>query len=156
MERVRLHRGDKAPEFALPDQDGNTVSPASLRGSKVVLYFYPAAGTPGCTTEACDFRDNLASLRSAGYSVVGISPDSPQRLREWAYQERLVYPLLSDEDHAVHRRYGAWGGKTVDGGTRMGPLRSTFVLDAEGVLEHALYDVKAQEHVAELRRLLGV
>ncbi|EHR61477.1 thioredoxin-dependent thiol peroxidase [Saccharomonospora cyanea] len=156
MRRVRLRRGDRAPEFALPDQNGDTVSPASLRGSKVVIYFYPAAGTPGCTTEACDFRDNLASLRSAGYAVVGISPDSPQRLREWARQERLVYPLLPDEDHVVHQRYGAWGEKTVDGRTRTGPLRSTFVLDEEGVVEHALYDVNAQGHVAELRKLLGV
>ncbi|CAM3007677.1 peroxiredoxin [Saccharomonospora xinjiangensis] len=156
MARGWLRPGEAAPDFSLPDQDGKRVTLGSVRGSRVILYFYPAAGTPGCTAQACDFRDNLMSLRGAGYVVVGVSPDSPERLGEWSREEGLSYPLLADEDGAVHRRYGAWEEKRVDGATVVGPVRSTFVLDEEGVVEHAHYDVTARGHVAWLRQLLGL
>ncbi|NIH83286.1 peroxiredoxin [Amycolatopsis granulosa] len=153
---VHLDTGDAAPDFTLPGADGATVTLGSLLGRRSILYFYPAAGTPGCTTEACDFRDNLASLHAAGVTVVGISPDPPHRLAEWARTEQLTYPLLSDVDGSVHRSYGAWGEKTVNGTTGAGPLRSTFVLDATGRIEHARYAVQAQGHVRQLRALLGI
>jgi peroxiredoxin Q/BCP len=128
----------------------------ALRGSKVILYFYPAAMTPGCTTEACDFRDNLGSLRGAGYTVLGISPDDPQKLDQFREQQALTFPLLADRDHAVCETYGAWGEKQVDGRTLIGVIRSTFVLDEEGRVQRAMYDVQATGHVAEVRRTLGL
>ena len=152
----RLHPGDPAPDFTLPTPDGDEVSLESLRGGKVILYFYPAAMTPGCTTEACDFRDNLGSLRGAGYTVLGISPDDPQKLDQFREQQALTFPLLADRDHAVCETYGAWGEKQVDGRTLIGVIRSTFVLDEEGRVQRAMYDVQATGHVAEVRRTLGL
>ncbi len=152
----RLQPGDPAPASALPTPDGDEVSLESLRGGKVILYFYPAAMTPGCTTEACDFRDHLGSLRSAGYTVLGISPDDLEELARFREHEALTFPLLADPGHAVCEAYGAWGEKQLDGRTVTGVIRSTFVLDAESRVERAMYDVHATGHVAEVRRTLGV
>lgn len=152
----RLGAGDPAPEFALSTADGDRLGSADLRGRRVLLYFFPAAGTPGCTAEACDFRDNLGSLAAAGYAVVGVSPDRPADLARFRDEQTLTFPLLADPDHAVHERYGAWGEKNLDGRAVVGPLRSTFVIDEHARIEHALYDVAARGHVAELRRLLRV
>lgn len=148
--------GDSAPDFTLKDADGSDVTLSSLRGSKVVVYFYPAAATPGCTTQACDFRDNLASLAGAGYRVLGISPDPVRKLAAFADQESLNFPLLSDEDHAVAEAYGAWGEKKNYGKTYEGLIRSTVVVDAEGKVALAQYNVRATGHVAKLRRDLGI
>jgi peroxiredoxin Q/BCP len=153
---VRLKPGDKAPEFTLPDADGNPVSLADFRGRRVVVYFYPAAMTPGCTTEACDFRDSLESLSAAGVSVVGISPDAADKLVQFREQESLTFPLLSDADKTVLQAYGAYGEKNNYGKTVMGVIRSTFVVGPDGVLQDAKYNVKAQGHVAKLRDELGV
>lgn len=153
---TQLQPGDSAPDFSLVDQDGSLVSLRDLRGGKVILYFYPAAMTPGCTTQACDFRDSLASLQGAGYTVVGISRDEPAKLREFADRDGLTFPLLSDPDHAVHDAYGAWGEKMNYGKRIEGVLRSTVVLDESGTVTKALYNVKATGHVARLRRELGV
>ncbi|GGC98282.1 peroxiredoxin [Tersicoccus solisilvae] len=152
----RLSRGDIAPDFTLPDATGTAVHLHDLRGRKVVAYFYPAAGTPGCTKEACDFRDSLASLQSAGYTVVGISPDPPAKLASFAEKEALTFPLLSDADHAVAEAWGAWGEKKNYGRTYDGLVRSTVVLDEEGVVHLAQYNVRATGHVAKLRRDLGI
>lgn len=152
----RLAAGDRAPDFTLTDQDGHSVSLASYRGQKVVLYVYPAAMTPGCTTQACDFRDNLGSLAAAGYRVLGLSRDTPAKLKAFAENDHLTFPLLSDEDLAVHRPYGTWGEKNLYGKTVTGVLRSTFVLDEAGVVTLALYNVKATGHVAGLRKKLGL
>ncbi|PPF87873.1 thioredoxin-dependent thiol peroxidase [Subtercola sp. Z020] len=152
----RLTVGQTAPDFTLPDENGNDVSLAGLRGQKVVVYFYPAANTPGCTTEACDFRDNINSLKGAGYLVLGISKDSPAVLKGFAEAQGLNFPLLSDPDLAVHRAYGAYGEKSLYGKTVTGVLRSTFVLDEEGVITQALYNVKATGHVASLRKKLKI
>ena len=145
-----------APDFSLRDQDGQRVSLADLRGRKTVLYFYPAAMTPGCTTQACDFRDSIASLEGAGYQVVGVSRDEPAKLAAFRERDGLTFPLLSDPDHAVHDAYGAWGEKTNYGKVIEGVLRSTFVIDEDGAISLAQYNVKATGHVARLRRLLGV
>jgi thioredoxin-dependent peroxiredoxin len=156
---TRLEPGDPAPDFTLPDADGNTVSLASLRKSSdkgVVVYFYPAAMTPGCTTQACDFRDNLASLASAGYAVVGISPDKPEKLAKFRDRDALTFPLLSDADRTTLDAYGAFGEKTLYGKKMMGVIRSTFVVDKRGKLAQAQYNVKAKGHVAKLRRDLGL
>lgn len=151
----RLLPGSVAPDFTLPDSNGNTVSLQSLQageGRSTVVYFYPAASTPGCTKEACDFRDSLASLQSAGYNVVGISPDPVPKLAKFAENEGLTFPLLSDADHAVAEAYGAWGEKKNYGKTYQGLIRSTFVIDPEGRLALAQYNVRATGHVAKLRR----
>jgi peroxiredoxin Q/BCP len=153
---TRLEPGQPAPDFTLPDASGAPVSLSDLRGSRVVLYAYPAAGTPGCTTQACDFRDNLASLQGAGYTVLGISPDSPQALARFAEKEGLTFRLLSDEDKGVLSAYGAYGEKSLYGKKVRGVIRSTFVLDEQGVVERAMYNVKATGHVAKLRRDLGI
>ena len=153
---TKLSPGDTAPDFTLPDADGTDVSLASLRGKKVVLYFYPAASTPGCTTQACDFRDNIASLRGAGYEVLGISPDTLAKQKKFAEAEHVPYPLLCDPDRGVLEAYGAWGEKKLYGKTVTGVIRSTFVLDEQGVVEKAMYGVKATGHVAKLRRELGL
>ncbi|UIN29822.1 thioredoxin-dependent thiol peroxidase [Microbacterium binotii] len=153
---TQLQPGDTAPDFTLHDQDGNPVSLEEFRGRPVILYFYPAAMTPGCTTQACDFRDSLSSLTAAGYAVLGVSRDSSEKLATFRERDGLTFPLLSDPDHAVHDAYGAWGEKTNYGKTVEGVLRSTFVIDADGRIEHALYNVKATGHVARLRKLLGV
>lgn len=153
---TRLQPGDLAPEFSLDDQDGSTLSLSDLRGRRTVVFFYPAAMTPGCTREACDFRDSVESLRAAGIEVIGISRDDEAKLRRFREQEQLTYPLLSDPDHAVHEAYGAWGQKMNYGKTVEGVIRSTFVIDEDGVIAHALYNVKATGHVARVRALLEV
>lgn len=152
----RLDTGSLAPDFTLTDQDDHDVALQSLRGGPVILFFYPAAMTPGCTKEACDFRDSLAPLQAAGYTVLGISRDDTATLRRFRERDGLTYPLLSDPDHAVHDAYGAWGEKMNYGKVIEGVIRSTIVLDATGQVEHALYNVKATGHVARLRTLLGV
>jgi peroxiredoxin Q/BCP len=154
----RLDVGDTAPDFSLPTADGGQVRLADLigEGRKAVVYFYPAAGTPGCTTEACDFRDNLASLQGAGYNVVGISPDSPRALTRFAAAHGLPYPLAADEDRAVMDAWGAWGEKSMYGKTVTGVIRSTVVVGTDGKVEHAAYNVRAKGHVAKLRRDLGI
>lgn len=153
---TRLEPGDAAPDFTLPTAEGGSASLADYRGTPVVLYFYPQAATPGCTTQACDFRDNLASLAAAGYQVLGVSRDSGAKLAKFAADEHLTFPLLSDEDHAVHEAYGAWGEKSMYGKTVTGVLRSTFVIDAEGRITHTFYNTKATGHVAMLRKKLGI
>jgi peroxiredoxin Q/BCP len=152
----RLTVGEPAPDFTLPTADGGSVSLADLRGRSVVVYFYPKAMTSGCTTQACDFRDSLSSLDGAGYSVVGVSPDPVDRLAEFAAQEGLTFPLASDEDRSVLEAWGAYGEKVKDGKTVTGVIRSTVVVDAEGRVAHAEYDVQAVGHVAALRERLGV
>jgi peroxiredoxin Q/BCP len=156
MTQTRLSPGDPAPDFSLPTADGGQLSLADLRGRNVVLYAYPAAMTPGCTTQACDFRDSLASLQAAGYQVVGISPDPPAKLAKFAARDALTFPLVSDQDRSVLTRYGAYGEKQLYGKTVVGVIRSTFVIDAEGRIERAMYNVKATGHVAKLRRDLGL
>jgi thioredoxin-dependent peroxiredoxin len=156
MTDARLDAGQKAPGFTLTDQDGGTVSLGDYAGDNVIVYFYPAAMTPGCTTEACDFRDNLNSLKSAGYRVIGISKDAPAANKEFAERDGLNFPLLSDEDLAVHRAYGAYGEKKLYGKTVTGVIRSTFVVDPDGSVRLPLYNVKATGHVASLRKKLGL
>lgn len=156
MTQTRLSPGDQAPDFTLPTADGGRLSLSDLRGRKVVLYAYPAAMTPGCTTQACDFRDSLASLQAAGYQVVGISPDSPAKLATFVERDALTFPLVADEDRSVLTAYGAYGEKQNYGRTVVGVIRSTFVIDEEGRIERALYNVKATGHVAKLRKDLGI
>lgn len=156
MTDVRLESGVKAPAFSLPNQAEKPVSLASLAGQKVIVYFYPAAATPGCTKEACDFEESLNVFTGAGYTVVGISPDKPAKLAKFAASEGLHFDLLSDEDLAVHKAYGAYGLKKLYGREYEGVLRSTFVLDEKGVVTQALYNVKATGHVVMLRKLLGI
>jgi thioredoxin-dependent peroxiredoxin len=153
---TRLAPGDEAPEFNLPTDAGATLRLSDLRGRRVVLYAYPAAMTPGCTTQACDFRDSLSSLHAAGIEVVGISPDTPAKLAEFRERDGLTFPLVSDSDKSVLTSYGAYGEKQNYGRTITGVIRSTFVIDADGRIEQALYNVKATGHVAKLRRELGV
>lgn len=153
---ARLTAGDKAPEFALPDADGKTVKLSDYRGRKVIVYFYPAASTPGCTKQACDFRDSLAELNEAGLDVIGISPDKPQKLVKFRDAEGLTFPLLSDPDKDVLSAWGAFGEKKMYGKTVQGVIRSTFVVDEQGNIEVAQYNVKATGHVAKLRRDISV
>jgi len=152
----RLAPGDPAPDFTLPDADGNEVSLASLRGQRVIIYFYPAAMTPGCTKQACDFRDSKSDLSDAGFAVLGISPDSPAKLAKFRDKESLTFPLLSDRDRVVLKAYGAYGEKMLYGKKSVGVIRSTFVIGADGKVEEARYGVKATGHVARLRQDLGV
>ncbi|HEX2315736.1 MAG TPA: thioredoxin-dependent thiol peroxidase [Thermomonospora sp.] len=152
----RLQPGDVAPDFELLDADGEPVSLASLRGKRVVLYFYPAAMTPGCTKEAVDFRDNLADFEAADVTVVGVSPDTPAKLAKFREKEGLTFPLLSDPDTAVLQAYGAYGEKKLYGKVVVGVIRSTFIIDAEGRVEKAYYNVKATGHVGRLRKDLGL
>lgn len=156
MAEHRLAPGDTAPDFTLTADDGSQVSLSSLRGQRVIVYFYPAAMTPGCTKEACDFRDNLGVLGGAGITVLGISPDEPGQLAKFRARDHLTFPLLSDPDHKVHDAYGAWGEKTLYGRKSVGVIRSTFVIDASGAVERAYYGVKATGHVERLRKDLGV
>jgi peroxiredoxin Q/BCP len=153
---TQLAPGDLAPDFTLATDDGGTLSLAQLRGRKVVLYAYPAAMTPGCTKQACDFRDSLASLQAAGYEVVGISPDKPDKLAKFRERDALTFPLVSDPDKSVLTAYGAYGEKRLYGKTVTGVIRSTFVIDEKGRIEKAMYNVKATGHVAKLRRELGL
>jgi peroxiredoxin Q/BCP len=156
MSQTVLVEGQKAPDFTLADSSGTQVSLSDYRGKNVIVYFYPAASTPGCTTQACDFRDNMASLQSAGYVVLGVSKDKLPALQKFAAEENLSFPLLSDEDLTVHHAYGAFGEKNMYGKTVQGVLRSTFVVDSEGTLTHALYNVKATGHVEGLKKKLGL
>jgi len=156
MSGTKLEIGTKAPAFSLEDQDGASVSLSDFEGQKVIVYFYPAAGTPGCTTQACDFRDNINSLKSAGYQVLGVSKDKVEDLKKFQAEQGLNFPLLSDLDLDVHNAYGAYGEKNLYGKLVTGVLRSTFVLDETGTIELALYNVKATGHVASLRKKLGV
>jgi peroxiredoxin Q/BCP len=153
---TRLAAGDTAPDFTLPDQDGNDVSLHDYAGRDVIVYFYPAAMTPGCTKEACDFRDNLNSLVSAGFQVLGISKDAPAKLAKFRDRDHLNFPLLSDTELAVHKSYGAYGEKSLYGKVITGVLRSTFVVNGNGSIRLALYNVKATGHVASLRKKLGL
>lgn len=152
----RLQAGDSAPDFSLPDADGKEVSLADHRGRKVIVYFYPAAMTPGCTKQACDFTDNLALLAGAGYDVIGISPDTPEKLAKFREKEELGVTLLGDRSKETMEAYGAFGEKKLYGKTVTGVIRSTVVVDEEGTVERALYNVKATGHVAKLIRDLDI
>ena len=156
MTGVRLAPGDQAPDFTLPDADGNQVSLSKLRGQRVIVYFYPAAMTPGCTKQACDFTAAQPALTADGVAVLGISPDAPAKLAEFREKEHITFPLLSDQDKSVLTAYGAYGEKMNYGKTIMGVIRSTFVIDPDGKIEKALYAVKATGHVDRLRKDLGV
>ena len=153
---TRLSAGDPAPDFTLPTDDGKTVSLSDSRGRKTIVYFYPAAMTPGCTTQACDFSDSLASLQAAGYEVLGISPNTPDKLAKFRERDGLTIPLLSDADKSVMQAYGAYGEKKLYGKLVEGVIRSTFVVDENGKVALAQYNVKATGHVAKLRRDLGL
>lgn len=153
---TRLEAGQTAPAFTLPDQNGNSVSLSDYAGKKVILYFYPAASTPGCTKQACDFRDSLASLAASGYVVLGISKDAPAKLKKFETTESLTFPLLSDPELTVHNAYGTYGEKSMYGKTVMGVIRSTFVIDESGKIELALYNVKATGHVEKLIKILDL
>src|SRR5690625_3242647 len=153
---TRLEPGDNAPASSLPDAAGNTVSLADYRGRRVAVYFYPAASTPGCTKQACDFRDNLRDLNEAGLDVVGISPDKPAKLTKFRDAEGLTFPLLSDPERTVLSAWGADGEKKMYGKTVQGVIRSTFVVDEDGKIAVAQYNVRATGHVAKLRRDLSV
>ncbi|MBB2743224.1 UNVERIFIED_ORG: peroxiredoxin Q/BCP [Microbispora rosea subsp. rosea] len=152
----KLQPGDAAPDFTLTDADDNEVALESFRGRRVILYFYPAAMTPGCTKQACDFRDNLGALTEQGFAVLGVSKDKPAKLRQFRERDALTFPLLSDTGLDVHKAYGAYGEKTNYGKTVMGVIRSTFVIDPDGKVEKALYNVKATGHVARLTKELGI
>ena len=151
-DNVRLFPGDPAPEFTLPDADGKPVALSDYRGRSVVVYFYPAASTPGCTKQACDFRDSLAELDTAGFAVLGISPDPPAKLAKFRDAEKLTFPLLSDPDRKVLEAWGAYGEKTMYGKTVQGVIRSTFLVDEKGKIALAQYNIRATGHVAKLRR----
>ena len=152
----QLTVGQPAPDFTLSDHTGRQVRLHELRGRKVIVFFYPAAMTPGCTTEACDFRDSLAPLQQAGYEVLGISPDQPDKLAKFVEKESLTYPLLADPDKAVLTEWGAYGEKKLYGKTVTGVIRSTVVVGEDGTVELARYNVKATGHVASLRKTLGL
>jgi peroxiredoxin Q/BCP len=151
----KLAPGDMAPDFTLPDAEGTMVSLSALRGHRVIVYFYPAAMTPGCTKEACDFRDNLGVLDDAGLTVLGISPDKPAKLAKFRDKESLNFPLLADPDLTVHKAYGVYGEKTMYGKKTVGVIRSTFVIAADGTIERAYYNVRATGHVERLRKELA-
>jgi peroxiredoxin Q/BCP len=153
---TKLQPGTQAPDFTLQDAQGRTTALADYRGKNVIIYFYPKAATPGCTTQACDFRDSLASLQGKGYEVIGISPDAPEALAGFTGDFSLTFPLLSDEDHAVALAYGAWGEKLVNGEITEGIVRSTVVVDPQGNVTLAQYQVKADGHVAALKEALGL
>jgi peroxiredoxin Q/BCP len=156
MTGERLAPGDVAPDFTLPDADGNLVSLSALRGQRVIVYFYPAAMTPGCTKQACDFTESMPSLEKVGLTVLGISPDAPAKLVKFREKEGITFPLLSDPDKSVLAAYGAYGEKVNYGKKIMGVIRSTFVIGADGTIEKAYYAVKAAGHVERLRKDLGV
>lgn len=156
MTEQRLSPGDNAPDFTLPDSAGNDVSLSDFRGKPVVVYFYPNAGTPGCTKQACDFRDNLAQLNDAGYQVLGISPDKTAKLAKFVEAEKLTFPLLSDTEKDVLKAWGAFGEKKNYGKVYEGVIRSTFVVDPDGKIAVAQYNVRATGHVAKLLRDLSL
>jgi len=155
-ETPRLSPGDTAPEFTLRDDAGTDVALGDFLGRKVIVYFYPSAMTPGCTKQACDFTDSLDSLQAAGYEVVGVSPDKPEKLAKFRDAQQLTFPLLSDPSRSALEAYGAYGEKTLYGKKTTGVIRSTFVVGADGRIEQALYNVKATGHVAALRKKLSV
>jgi thioredoxin-dependent peroxiredoxin len=155
-EITKLEPGASAPDFELLNQDDKKVAMAGYKGKKVIVYFYPAASTPGCTKEACDFNDNLNPLKEAGYTVVGISPDATKKLAKFHTDQSLNFDLLSDPELGVHKAFGAYGKKSMYGREYEGVLRSTFVVDENGVITLALYNVKATGHVAMLRKQLGI
>ncbi|MER5306211.1 thioredoxin-dependent thiol peroxidase [Streptomyces sp. NPDC002773] len=152
----RLQPGDTAPAFTLPDADGNEVSLADHKGRKVIVYFYPAALTPGCTKQACDFTDNLDVLAAAGYDVIGVSPDKPEKLAKFREKENLRVTLVGDPEKTTLEAYGAFGEKKLYGKTVTGVIRSTVVVDEDGKIEHAFYNVKATGHVAKVLRDLSI
>jgi len=152
----QLTPGQSAPDFTLPAADGSTVSLSDFKGRHVIVYFYPAAMTPGCTKQACDFRDSLASLQAAGYAVIGVSPDQPAKLARFVERDALTFPLLSDPDHEVLTAWGAWGEKSLYGRKVVGVIRSTVVVGPDGTVELARYNVKATGHVAALRKALDL
>jgi thioredoxin-dependent peroxiredoxin len=152
----QLEPGTTAPDFTLDAADGSQVSLTDYRGKRVIVYFYPAAMTPGCTKQACDFRDSLDALQAAGFAVLGISPDKPAKLAKFVERDAVTFPLLSDPDRAVLEAWGAYGEKTMYGKKVTGVIRSTVVVDPDGVVELAKYNVKATGHVAMLRKTLGV
>jgi peroxiredoxin Q/BCP len=154
-DNARLEPGDKAPAFSLPDADGNTVSLADYRGRRLIVYFYPAAATPGCTKEACDFRDNLRELNAAGLDVVGISPDTPAKLAKFRDAEKLTFPLLSDPDRKVLTAWGTYGEKQMYGKTVRGVIRSTFVVDEKGKIAAAQYNVKAANTASSIQKIIA-
>jgi thioredoxin-dependent peroxiredoxin len=156
MSENRLSPGDAAPDFTLPTDDGSEVTLSDLRGRKVIVYFYPAAMTPGCTKQACDFTDSLDALKAAGYEVLGVSPDKPEKLAKFRERDALTITLLSDQDKAVMTEWGAFGEKKMYGKVVQGVIRSTIVVDEDGKVEVAQYNVKATGHVAKLRRDLGL
>lgn len=153
---MTLTSGDPAPEFDLEDDTGTRVRLSDYRGQRVILYAYPAAMTPGCTTQACDFRDNLAAFADSGYAVLGISPDKPAKLERFKQRDELPFRLLSDPDKSVLTAYGAFGEKKMYGKVVTGVIRSTFVIGPDGTIEHAFYNVRATGHVAKLMRDLGI
>jgi peroxiredoxin Q/BCP len=152
----QLVSGQTAPDFTLTAADGSTVSLSDYKGRDVIVYFYPAAMTPGCTKQACDFRDSLDALQSAGYAVLGISPDTPAKLARFVERDALTFPLLSDPDREVLQEWGAWGEKSMYGKKVVGVIRSTVVVGPDGTVKLAKYNVKATGHVASLRKALGV
>ncbi|MEU4325784.1 thioredoxin-dependent thiol peroxidase [Nonomuraea dietziae] len=156
MTETKLQPGDAAPDFSLPAADGGAVSLDAFRGKRVILYFYPAAMTPGCTKQACDFRDNLGQLTDEGFVVLGVSKDKADKLVKFVERDALTFPLLSDPGLEVHKAYGAYGAKKLYGKEVVGVIRSTFVIDADGKIEQALYNVKATGHVAALKKKLGL
>ncbi|GAA3471020.1 thioredoxin-dependent thiol peroxidase [Nonomuraea roseola] len=156
MTETKLQPGDAAPDFSLPAADGGAVSLDAFRGKRVILYFYPAAMTPGCTKQACDFRDNLSLLADEGFVVLGVSKDKADKLVKFVERDALTFPLLSDPGLEVHKAYGAYGAKKLYGKEVVGVIRSTFVIDADGKIEQALYNVKATGHVAALKKKLGL
>jgi peroxiredoxin Q/BCP len=153
---IRLEPGQAAPDFTLPDQNGQPLTLSSLRGKKVIVYFYPEAMTPGCTTQACDFRDSLNQLNGAGYQVVGISRDEVPKLAQFVKNDHLTFPILSDPDHHIHNEWGTYGQKLLYGKPVISAIRSTFVLDEQGVITHTFYNTKATGHVAMLKKQLGL
>lgn len=153
---MTLEIGTAAPTFTLSNQDGEQVSLADHAGENVIVYFYPAASTPGCTTQACDFRDNINSLKSLGYTVLGVSPDEPKKLKKFQEKEGLNFELLSDPENLVQQAYGAYGKKSMYGKEYMGTIRSTFVVDGSGKIAHAFYNVKAKGHIEFLKQNLGI
>jgi peroxiredoxin Q/BCP len=156
MTTERLEEGTKAPTFTLPNQDGDKVKLTDFKGQKVIVYFFPAASTPGCTKEACDFNDNLNPLKKAGYTVIGISKDPIKKLKKFHTDQKLNFVLLSDESLEVHNLFGSYGAKVLYGRQYEGVLRSTFVIDEKGKITLPLYNVKATGHVAMLRKQLGI
>ena len=150
----RLEVGAKAPTFSLPDADGNTVKLTDYAGRKVIIYFYPAASTPGCTKQACDFRDSLAELNEAGLDVIGISPDKPEKLAKFRDAEALTFPLLSDPERKVLTAYGAFGEKSMYGKTVQGVIRSTFLVDEQGKIAVAQYNVKAAHTTTKIQQYI--